>query len=683
MPLAIGGLVAGGPPDADGDDHIAVPPPLALPAPAPPARLDLKRRTPELMSHARSKKMLLCAQSRESKLRQDFEQLKGDMHTACTLIPACAQLFGRPVKHVGRIKKDDLRPAHFIFLSRIVFARRLGTLNIGIDIRRLVCAAARVIKARQDDGVEHVLRGGEKALQHPGASNRFVHMSYAHLWDEVNCKFAAYPKMGCRRRKTTTSIQTICQRGYARLTLANHMNDKSAISRSFCEQILVNPMKVSGTSANAILPAVLKAIPRPFQFNAVENIDRLLRSFSSFTMSLTGDKASGNILLMKQFCHQWETMVLPRSSGRLLVFPETCGVHLEHRTKLQVVPLKHHTMRLFSLANLLRLDGVRTSICESIEVLVQKMLKRRVLGPPPDGIACPLSKCINVLFRPDADHHKRANGKVSRRVQDLGELMRMVNGDLHGDWVHYCWDESTGRPCCRDADTCYDRTVRSVTNALYGGGDPIPAESRWTHTLVNMKQLLLRRIVYNIGVKAFPCSIRKPGAASEMPQSADGEACQSHVAEVNASRLSRVGVYFDDPKTFPELALLTVSVDIIDRWDLRYSSWPYPLFTLCSAHSSEEQRRDVARRLLDASREELGVYACGVKHRFNTVPLLMSEACRKTLLADFRTFGFSTDIIERLNAEIQAGRVHRAPGRVFGGASREQLLQQALAVHKK
>eukprot|EP00959_Pyramimonas_sp_CCMP1952_P160904 3364719-Pyramimonas_sp.AAC.1 len=70
-------------------------------------------------------------------------------------------------------------------------------------------------------------------------------------------------------------------------------------------------------------------------------------------------------------------MVLPRSSGRLLVFPETGGVHLEHRTKLQVAPLKHHAMRLFSLANLLRLDGVRTSICESIEVLVQKMLKRR------------------------------------------------------------------------------------------------------------------------------------------------------------------------------------------------------------------------------------------------------------------------------------------------------------------
>eukprot|EP00959_Pyramimonas_sp_CCMP1952_P126444 2644431-Pyramimonas_sp.AAC.1 len=61
--------------------------------------------------------------------------------------------------------------------------------------------------------------------------------------------------------------------------------------------------------------------------------------------------------------------------------------------------------------------------------------------------------------------------------------MSMVDGGLHGDWVHYCWGESTGRPRCRGADTCCDRTIRPVTNALYGGGDPVPAESRWTHTL--------------------------------------------------------------------------------------------------------------------------------------------------------------------------------------------------------
>ena len=62
--------------------------------------------------------------------------------------------------------------------------------------------------------------------------------------------------------------------------------------------------------------------------------------------------------------------------------------------------------------------------------------------------------------------------------------------------------------------------------------------------------------------------------------------------------------------------------------------------------------------------------------------MLLSFRCRQTLLADFRTFGYSTDIIERLNSQLSLKGRRRGPCQSFANSSRESLLRQALDVHK-
>ena len=60
------------------------------------------------------------------------------------------------------------------------------------------------------------------------------------------------------------------------------------------------------------------------------------------------------------------------------------------------------------------------------------------------------------------------------------------------------------RPCCKSVTECNEKTIVAAHNALFGGPDPIPAESTWTHILPNFKKTLLRRAVHRIGINAWP-----------------------------------------------------------------------------------------------------------------------------------------------------------------------------------
>ena len=114
---------------------------------------------------------------------------------------------------------------------------------------------------------------------------------------------------------------------------------------------------------------------------------------------------------------------------------------------------------------------------------------------------------------------------------------------------------------------------------------------------------------------------------------------------------------------------------------MRFSTWPYPLYLLCFDIGAW-QKQQIAQRLLAASREECGSYAWGLKARFRTEGELLSERCCIVLRSDFAQLSLSTDLIERLNAEISARKAHRAPGRSFTQASRESFLRQVATLHR-
>ena len=110
----------------------------------------------------------------------------------------------------------------------------------------------------------------------------------------------------------------------------------------------------------------------------------------------------------------------------------------------------------------------------------------------------------DTLYDFGAEHHKRKRKAESQFMSDLKHMCRINNHCLKKrKWCHHCWDEETGKPCHETDQEFYDDNEIAVHNGLYGRLEDIPAESRWTHTLPNMKATLMRHSLDGIGLRAF------------------------------------------------------------------------------------------------------------------------------------------------------------------------------------
>lgn len=155
----------------------------------------------------------------------------------------------------------------------------------------------------------------------------------------------------------------------------------------------------------------------------------------------------------------------------------------------------------------------------------------------------------------NAPHHNRKRGGKSQRHQDLERLCGVMNGSvLDNRLVHFCWDASAGGACCEDDEDCLGKMVFACSCALFGEADPVPAESRWTHLLMNMRKTLLRRCVHGLGLDAF--QFAQSGNATEPSCDIDDAAATEAYHElVNKSRLQKTQAYFANPRSMHELVV--------------------------------------------------------------------------------------------------------------------------------
>ena len=376
------------------DEHIFLAAPLAIADRVPEKHV---QRSSKLLEFARSELRFIRSHRREAVLKAEAAASSAALDLVVASVPAVAKLVGRNKSgtNIGRAK--HVQPSSFKLLSRAIHMPLKSRLHLGISHHRFLCAGAKLILNRQREGLSRLLHRSEESLSLPVAGlQRKVHLTYWHMWDEVSCKFRRFASKRFRSNRMAQHQQTIMQRG----ALVTTMVDLQADAMTHHSEYLVcQPQQVASTDAASLWPAIFASMPAEF---SIEHLDRLtdcLKQVSSLTIGWLGDKASGNLLLMKRFCHMWETHLLPSIGPKLLVLPETCGVHVHHRSKLQLKPLRFHTYRHFSLVNLYRLQSVQDSMIRLLEHEVPRRVQRR-LGPPPADIRCTLQDVVNVMFKP-------------------------------------------------------------------------------------------------------------------------------------------------------------------------------------------------------------------------------------------------------------------------------------------
>ena len=433
---------------------------------------------------------------------------------------------------------------------------------MGVKFQRLLCAGVSVIEHRQINGLDMILENAQKlrsqsrlqadeieGLTMTGGSTKKIYNNYTHAWDEVNLKFMPAPRskssgQDWMRMAFKLASQTIVQRGIVTTTMVDETEN---ISSTSTEPWLVKVKEVESTSAEALNPAVRDGLPPQFDIYDVPKMRSLLEKSDGFTVTFVPDKGSGNILLVKKaFSYIWNTL-LPAVGPRVRGMCETCNSHGEHRTKLEVKPLKGHTMMHFKIAGLNKLWSNRNGLCAEVERRCVQV--RRRVGPRPDGPPIhSLYVYVDILFDFNAEHHKRKGG-MSQLWTDLQELCRLVTWDLCASssseaWLHDCWDPERQKPCCQNARDTRGKLGSTAARTMYGHTDPTPAESTWTHVLQAFRMTLLRAGLDYIGIDSIHVLGEGADLASDTAVSGDGEAASDYYVKMNGFRLKATNGYY-------------------------------------------------------------------------------------------------------------------------------------------
>ena len=326
------------------------------------------------------------AKLNEQKQKEKAER-KGEIVAAVSsLLPDAAKLVGSTKRtQVGRKKK--IEPKDCAVLVRAVHMRAKKKIKVGVDVKKLIKTGARTVLNRQRRGVKRLLENSALLLRSPKGPSRRVHTNYCPIWDEVKGKCSWRPRKSWRKKKAALGVPTLVMRGIVSTTL---MSQHGALAFQTREYWIAQPKELTGKKAKDLQPAIAQVGPDEFDFDSATAMTDIFQNVTSHTHMPMADEATSNVLLYKHWGRYWESVLLPLvdkcpGERKLLFWPDTCGIHKQHRTKLKVRGAKRHVMRAFGTAALLREQEVMISLTQRLELVA--MSSRQERGDPPPGLS--------------------------------------------------------------------------------------------------------------------------------------------------------------------------------------------------------------------------------------------------------------------------------------------------------
>lgn len=140
--------------------------------------------------------------------------------------------------------------------------------------------------------------------------------------------------------------------------------------------------------------------------------------------------------------------------------------------------------------------------------------------------------------------------------------MHIAQWALADGLFHHCWDSEQRAACCHDREEAVGKVVFACSCALFGETDPLPAESRWTNLLMNMKKTVFRRCVHGLGLAAFEGCCAE--ALQATPSDVDEAATEQYYEIVDRTRLQKTQGYFKDPVVAHELVVFCALLEVVD-----------------------------------------------------------------------------------------------------------------------
>lgn len=220
--------------------------------------LKYQRRSQELMAFAREVRSTKVAQGKAERLAAELHRTKDAWSGVNALVPHVAQT------HSGRL--------HRVVQGRLLVI--VGGLVPRGEAQARDRACLRLHLERQGLGLGRVLAYCKALCEAPAPSSdhgqRFVHVTYSHLWVETKVKRSEYGPSKYKQSRLGVDGGTIAQRGAIKCVTA--VGD-ILVPRTLLEEYwLAPPLQVETVSASALIPAIIQTLHTGLSVMSLDNL---------------------------------------------------------------------------------------------------------------------------------------------------------------------------------------------------------------------------------------------------------------------------------------------------------------------------------------------------------------------------------------------------------------------------
>jgi hypothetical protein len=486
----------------------------------------------------------------------------------------------QPAGELTLEKGDTLARASFLsnvprgigvkFDRLVTFAYNLTKSLQSTNLGKLLCKCA-MFRALASDNADHV-----------------VSLGYSHESDSTQQQVAQHliQRFG-RPASKRLPTEVLNQRGTltALLTRVDKQGGEVLSEQKLTCDWHSQSVVLLGKTSGFILRAL--ELGMPFKLGTAEWDDWSLAiavASDVLVVDQHGDKGSNNMPAFKDIACSFADV---RSTANDM---SPCEIHSLQAVKNSVAEVKADVGMLFCLANV---SGVGSFHNILISVLIHNChtTVRRIVAPPPADERHDRRLLLDCLYKLDAPHHARSEGRESTLVKDLKALadtaLYEVSGLSFGGAaggggsqkvrVHFCWREQGGGPCCSNEDDCQEKVAVARVNFHGSSAFDRPSLARFTNVAAARKRVIVGFTDQNLyGDTVVACCKRMvkydADGNPEIPVLDKPELLGSGEGDLKATtqtRCNRLCNWFGTRDTYFRLPIAEAMESLID--DLQYA----------------------------------------------------------------------------------------------------------------
>ena len=486
----------------------------------------------------RDRKQVVAKTAAVTKLQAEKAALQQQINTVAQTYPDVAKSC-QLVADRGTTRPKEMDDARAEALLRHALNPKAKT-AIGIKLQRLRTQVASFLLHQQKCGIYtlfYKLALIRALRDEHGRQKFFVIFGLNGEGDGTSQSIAQHllQRLG---RPTRRRLSTEVFRQYYGFSFEILDRDGNVVYSSI-ESFNAPPYALIGKSAPFVLEAIRRGIPIKIWESHWKHI--LHYAVDTFSLLMTTDMGSNNLPALRDMAWHIES-----EHPKGLFDHGSCGIHDESKVRNGITDVVTNVGRMYGLGRLAKISSSFYAIVTNIEAVVGTMI--RAVGPPNADDVASRRALFDAVYDLESSNHDRKHGRKSELIMDIEKLLRMFNGPVDGlDFIHCCWDDSTGKPCCESEREAQDKMATAIIDFFLSSGLPAPTLKNFTQLDTLINKLIVAKALRGVFTSAL---VLKTAKAKPLAPSDESGARDSDMQNEHQTRINKLAEWIQNPRTW-------------------------------------------------------------------------------------------------------------------------------------